>query len=59
MLKTLATGKVHGPPWRTTHAPYRLARLPRFIRVVEVIQRQLRQAGARCVLGEVVLDSTS
>jgi hypothetical protein len=38
---------------------YRLARLPRFIWVVEAIDRQLRQAGAPCVLGEAVLDGTS
>lgn len=38
---------------------YRLARLPRFIWVVEAIDRQLRQSGAPCVLGEAVLDGTS
>jgi len=31
----------------------------RFITVVEAIDRQLRDAGAPCVLGEAVLDSTS
>lgn len=38
---------------------YRLARLPRFVWVVEAIDRQLRQAGDPCVLGEAVLDGTS
>lgn len=38
---------------------YRLARLPRFIWVVEAIDRQLRKAGKPCVLGEAVLDATS
>ncbi|BBX28506.1 hypothetical protein [Mycolicibacterium alvei] len=38
---------------------YRLARLPRFVWVVEAIDRQLRQAGKPCVLGEAVLDATS
>lgn len=38
---------------------YRSARLPRFIWVVEVIDRQLRRAGVPCVLGEAVLDGTS
>lgn len=38
---------------------YSLARFPRFIWVVEAIDRQLRQAGAPCVVGEAVLDATS
>jgi hypothetical protein len=38
---------------------YQLARLPRFIWVVEAIDRSLRNAGAPCVLGEAVLDGTS
>jgi hypothetical protein len=38
---------------------YSLARLPRFIWVVEAIDRQLRQAGDPCVVGEAVLDATS
>ena len=38
---------------------YCLARLPRFVWVVEAVDRQLRQAGAPCVLGEAVLDATS
>jgi len=43
----------------TIRREYRLARLPRFIWVVEAIDRQLRRAGAPCVLGEAVLDGTS
>jgi hypothetical protein len=38
---------------------YSLARLPRFVWVVEAVDRQLRQTGPRCVLGEAVLDATS
>lgn len=38
---------------------YRLARLPRFVWVVEAIDRDRRAAGAPCVLGEAVLDATS
>lgn len=38
---------------------YQLARLPRFIWVVEAIDRRLRQEGAPCVLGEAILDATS
>jgi hypothetical protein len=38
---------------------YRLARLPRYVWVVEAIDRQLRRAGAPSVLGEAVLDATS
>jgi hypothetical protein len=38
---------------------YRLARLPRFIWVVEVIDPQLRNGNAPCVVGEAVLDGTS
>lgn len=38
---------------------YGLARLPRFVWVVEAIDRQLRQAGVPCVVGEAVLDATS
>jgi hypothetical protein len=38
---------------------YRLARLPRFVWVVEAVDRQLRAAGPKCVLGEAVLDATS
>jgi len=38
---------------------YRSARLPRFVWVVEAIDRQLRQAGVACVVGEAVLDGTS
>ncbi|MCV7253472.1 hypothetical protein H7J86_15000 [Mycobacterium hackensackense] len=38
---------------------YRLARFPRFIWVVEAIDRQLRKAGKPCVVGEAVLDATS
>ncbi|MCV7124925.1 hypothetical protein [Mycobacterium lacus] len=43
----------------TIQREYRLARLPRFIWVVEAVDRQLRQAGAPCVVGEAVLDATS
>jgi hypothetical protein len=38
---------------------YGLVRLPRFVWVVEAIDRELRQAGEPCVLGEAVLDATS
>jgi len=38
---------------------YALARLPRFIWVVEAIDRDLRQAGQPAVVGEAVLDATS
>ena len=38
---------------------YRLARLPRFVWVVEAIDRHLRLAGAPCVIGEAILDATS
>lgn len=38
---------------------YRLARLPRFIWVVEAIDRAHRGTGSPCVLGEAVLDATS
>lgn len=37
----------------------RLARLSRLIWVVEAVDRELREAGAASVLGEVVFDSTS
>jgi hypothetical protein len=43
----------------TIQTEYRLARLPRLIWVVEAIDRQLRQAGKPCVVGEAVLDATS
>ncbi len=38
---------------------YGLARLPRYVWVVEAVDRTLRDAGKPCVLGEVVLDATS
>jgi hypothetical protein len=38
---------------------YCLARLPRYVWVVEAIDRQLRQAGQPCVVGEAILDATS
>lgn len=38
---------------------YQLARLPRFVWVVEAVDRRLRQAGQPCVVGEAVLDATS
>jgi hypothetical protein len=38
---------------------YALARLPRYVWVVEAIDRDLREAGDPCVLGEAVLDATS
>ena len=38
---------------------YNLSRLPRYIWVVEAIDRQLRKAGQPCVIGEVALDATS
>jgi hypothetical protein len=38
---------------------YGLARLPRYVWVVEAIDRKLRGAGKPCVLGEAVLDATS
>lgn len=40
-------------------AEYRLARLPRYIWVVEAIDRDLRNQGKPCVLGEAVIDGTS
>jgi hypothetical protein len=43
----------------TIRREYGLARLPRFVWVVEAIDRQLRQVGAPCVVGEAVLDGTS
>jgi hypothetical protein len=50
-------------PDRGVHAnvarEYRLARLPRYVWVVEAIDRQLRSPGSACVLGEAVLDATS
>ncbi len=38
---------------------YRLARLPRYVWVVEAIDRRLRTQGQTCVLGEAVIDATS
>jgi hypothetical protein len=38
---------------------YALARLPRFVWVIEAVDRQLRQAGKPSVIGEAVLDATS
>ncbi|WP_143033869.1 hypothetical protein [Nocardioides sp. YR527] len=38
---------------------YALARLPRYIWVVEAIDRDLREAGRPAVVGEAVLDATS
>lgn len=38
---------------------YQLARLPRYVWVVEAIDRALRSAGKPCVIGEAVLDATS
>jgi hypothetical protein len=38
---------------------YSLARLPRYVWVVEAIDKDLRNAGQPCVLGEAVLDATS
>jgi hypothetical protein len=38
---------------------YALARLPRFIWVVEAVDKALRDAGQPCVLGESVFDATS
>ncbi|MBM2811891.1 MAG: hypothetical protein HW416_2650, partial [Chloroflexi bacterium] len=38
---------------------YRLARLSRYVWVVEAVDRQRRSAGEPCVLGEAVLDATS
>jgi hypothetical protein len=50
-------------PGRGVHSAvvreYRLARLPRFVWVVEAVDRQLRSNGQDCVLGEAVLDATS
>lgn len=37
----------------------RLARLPRFVWVVEAVDRQARERGRPCVVGEAVFDSTS
>jgi hypothetical protein len=38
---------------------YRLARLSRYVWVIEAVDRQLREAGQPAVLGEAVLDATS
>jgi len=38
---------------------YSLSRLPRYIWVVEAIDRQLRTDGKACVIGEALLDATS
>lgn len=38
---------------------YRLARMSRYVWVVEAIDRELRALGNKCVLGEVVIDATS
>ena len=38
---------------------YRLARMPKYVWVVEAIDRRLRRAGKPCVLGEVIFDATS
>jgi hypothetical protein len=38
---------------------YRLARLPKHVWVVEVVDRRLRDAGQPCVLGEALVDATS
>lgn len=38
---------------------YQLARFPRYVWVVEAIDRDLRDSGQPCVLGEAVLDATS
>jgi hypothetical protein len=43
----------------TIQREYRLARLPRFIWVVEAVDRRQRREGAPCVVGEAVLDATS
>lgn len=42
-----------------TASRYRLARMPRYIWVVEAVDRSLRQQGKSAVLGEVVIDATS
>lgn len=38
---------------------YAFARLPRFIWVVEAVDRQEREGNRACVLGEIILDATS
>jgi len=38
---------------------YSFARLPRYVWVIEAIDRELREDGKPCVLGEAVLDATS
>lgn len=38
---------------------YALARLPRYVWVVEAIDKNLRDAGLPCVVGEALLDATS
>lgn len=37
----------------------RLARMPRYVVVVEAVDRSLRQAGSPCVVAEAVFDATS
>ncbi len=43
----------------TIRRAYSFARLPHYIWVVEAVDRELRDAGEPCVLGEAVLDATS
>lgn len=38
---------------------YSLARLPRYVWVVEAVDKNLRDSGQPCVIGEAVLDATS
>lgn len=38
---------------------YRLARMPRFVLVVEAVERGLRSAGAACTIGQCIFDATS
>jgi len=53
--RSLAVRGIHP----STQGAYQLARLPRFIWIVEAIDRNLRSAGKPCVVGEAVLDGTS
>lgn len=43
----------------TIRRTYAFARLPRYVWVVEAIDKSLRDAGRPCVVGEAVLDATS
>lgn len=54
-FKTRSQGRIDP----TLSREYRLARLSRFVWVVEAIDRTLRKAGGKCVVGEAIFDATS